>query len=183
MKPTTNRKDIELAMTVYGWPSIDLADPDQIRERTVLFYRTCQEMDMKPALSMLCGALGTNRNEVLTWARGKHCRLASLLTPESAHELQNSMEIQESLWESAMSNNGYTHPVAGIFLGKNNYGYKDASESVVRHETAERGPTRAELEAKYTAAIPIDAEVEGTNSKRLNQGDEDVEDVEDASEE
>jgi hypothetical protein len=36
----------------------------------------------------------------------------------------------ENLWENYMQN-GKINPVAGIFLGKNNFGYQDKTEYVV----------------------------------------------------
>jgi hypothetical protein len=36
----------------------------------------------------------------------------------------------EQMWENYMQN-GKINPVAGIFLGKNNYGYKDQTEYVL----------------------------------------------------
>lgn len=55
-----------------------------------------------------------------------------------------------------MQNNGYRNPVTGIFLGKNNFGYRDESQTVIKHEDAAQGPTKAELEAKYMAALPAE---------------------------
>ena len=36
----------------------------------------------------------------------------------------------ENLWEMYMQN-GKIHPVSGIFLGKNNFGYQDKTEMVL----------------------------------------------------
>ena len=59
-----------------------------------------------------------------------------------------------------MQNGGYAYPVTGIFLGKNNFGYKDESETLVTHSSERKGPTMAELESKYAQALPEEVPAE-----------------------
>ena len=46
---------------------------------------------------------------------------------ESTTRIKNAYNLLENLWETYMQN-GKINPVSGIFLGKNNYGYRDKVE-------------------------------------------------------
>ena len=51
--------------------------------------------------------------------------------------------------------NGQVNPVVGIFLGKNNFGYRDQTEVVVTPNQVNADvPTQAEIEARYRDALP-----------------------------
>ena len=56
--------------------------------------------------------------------------------------------------------NGAVNPVSGIFLGKNHYGYKDQSETVVVTPQNLLGSTEspAALEQKYLDSVVIEEE-------------------------
>lgn len=156
--PTTNRASIDFVREYMSWPRIDLADPEAMERRVNDYLALCAEYDTKPLISGLCIVIGSNRQEVMLWSNGANNRLARELSPESADILQKSLANLEVFWEFAMQNDGYRNPVSGIFLGKNNFAYKDSSETVVRHESTQQGPTRAQLEAKYAAALPEDTD-------------------------
>lgn len=154
--PATNGDSIDFVMEYMSWPLIDLSDPVAMQTRIEDYLRLCQRYDTKPLISGMCVVIGSNRGEVMRWANGANNRLTRELSPASAHVLQKYLENLEVLWEFAMANDGYRNPVTGIFIGKNNFAYKDSSETVVRHEVAEQGPTRAQLEEKYKAALPAE---------------------------
>lgn len=51
--------------------------------------------------------------------------------------------------------NGKINPVSGIFLMKNNFGYRDQTEVVVTPNQVNADvPTQAEIEARYRDALP-----------------------------
>lgn len=91
---------------------------------------------------------------MIDWSNGKRTSLSERITPESGNVIQKFLKFLEISWESAFSNNGFRSPVTGIFLAKNNFGYKDESTNIVKHENAEVTPDRAKLAAKYMAALP-----------------------------
>jgi hypothetical protein len=157
--PTTNRSSIAFVQEYMSWGPVDLSDPDAMQQRINDYLDLCVKYDTKPLISGLCIVIGSNRQEIMGWSNGANNRLARELSPASASVLQKSLENLEVFWEFAMQNDGYRNPVSGIFIGKNNFAYKDSSETVVRHETAQQGPTRAQLEAKYAAALPEDTEI------------------------
>ena len=72
--------------------------------------------------------------------------------------------MMENLWETYM-NSGKVNPVAGIFLGKNNYGYQDKTEYVLTPNTRDESDySPDEIRERYIAA---------DKDKRLSQGGED----------
>ena len=56
------------------------------------------------------------------------------LNSESTAAIKKAYFMLSNLWETYM-NSGKMNPVAGIFLGKNNYGYVDQVEHVVTPNT------------------------------------------------
>lgn len=177
--PENNDAGISFTMELMNLPTFDLGDADALQQRILDYLSMCRRYETKPLISGLCLAIGSNREEVMNWTKGQRNRLAERLSPESGRVLQKSLESLEVLWEFSFQNDGYRNPVTGIFVAKNNFGYKDTTESVVRHERTEQGPTRAQLEAKYQAAIPADDVVielppdpkPKGGRKRLSQGD------------
>ena len=158
--PTTNRASIDFVCEMMSWDCIDLGDPEAVMRRGEEYFALCAKYDSKPLISGLCASLGTNREEVMRWGKGSHTALNDKLTPASELALKSLLEKMEVFWEYAMANDGYRNPVSGIFLGKNNFGYKDQSETVVRHDGGSAGPTREQLAARYSAAIPEAIEAE-----------------------
>ena len=152
--PKNNSESIHMVQELITWPTIDLADPAQVVQRFYDYCDLCERYHSKLLISGLCMALSVTRDELVRWSNGKGTRLDRVLTPESATVLKNLLQTLEVAWESAVQNNGYRNPLTGIFLGKNNFGYADESVNVVKHEQADQGPSKAELEAKYQAALP-----------------------------
>lgn len=155
--PSTNSASIAMNRELLRWPVIDLSDPEALMQRFDDYMDLCERHGSKPLVSGWCAALDVSRSELVGWSKGAQGRLAKGLSPESSRLLKKILETFEVSWEFAMQNNGYRHPVSGIFLGKNNFGYKDVSETIVSHESAAQGPSRAQLEDKYLAALPQDA--------------------------
>ena len=60
--------------------------------------------------------------------------------------------LLENLWETYMSS-GKVNPVAGIFLGKNNYGYQDKTEYVLTpNQQSDNDYDADEIRERYIVA-------------------------------
>ena len=59
------------------------------------------------------------------------------------------------LWEEYMQN-GKINPASGIFLGKNNYGYKDVQDIVVKPSLENEMQTVEEIDNRYKDVIYVD---------------------------
>lgn len=150
-------QSIDFLMELSSFGAIDLSDPDAVRQRYVDYLALCKRYKTKPLISGFCRVMGVSRAELIDWSAGKRTALGDKLSPESASLIKNFLEDFEVSWEYAFQNNGYRNPVTGIFLAKNNFGYKDTSETIVSHKVTDSGPTKAQLEAKYMAALPEQA--------------------------
>lgn len=152
--PKNNQDTIAMVSELLTWQAIDLADAKAVQQRVVDYYDLCSRYNSKILVSGLCTCLGLTRHELIEWSKGKRTRLSELLSPESALILQNVVKMLEVAWESSFQNDGYRNPVTGIFLAKNNFGYKDESSTILKHEDTIEGPSRKQLQAKYAAALP-----------------------------
>lgn len=149
---------IEMARRMLFWPEVDLGDPQAVMGRYQQYLDLCEELGSKVLVSGLCAAFGITRCDLVEWSKGRRGGFAERLSPESASIFKKIVDFLEVSWEAAMANDGYRNPVTGIFLGKNNFGYRDESQTVVRHEDARSGPSVRELQARYgdvaAAALP-----------------------------
>lgn len=141
-EPGDNSKFLGHALTVMRMPTIDLNDPEQVRERCEWYFDHCFANDMKPTVSGLCNAFKINRSTLLEWKRGTY--------RANTHQaiILEAYALMENLWEDYMQN-GKINPVSGIFLGKNNYGYADKQEYVLTPNQQQEVIDPATIAAKY----------------------------------
>lgn len=144
-----NAKYLSHALEIAQLPLVDLGNPEEVRQRCTEYFQICAKNDMKPTVAGLASAFKTTRSTIITWKRGdfrKDTHQAIIL---------EAYAIMEGLWEDYMQN-GKINPVAGIFLGKNNYDYADKQEVVVTPNTGlPQAADVKEIEAKY-AELPED---------------------------
>lgn len=154
-----NKKKNALAYNIEALtlPSVNPANIEEIKERTSLYLNGCAERDIKPGVQGLCLWLGVERSTWYDWCNGTTRR-------DTHYNFCNRvMVLLAASWESNMQENK-TNAVSGIFLGKNDFGYKDKSEVVVEpkqsvtNETTmsdvmaliEESPDTPYIEATYT---------------------------------
>ena len=102
---------------------IDLTDAEQVRNRIREYFGVVKKYKQKPTVAGLALALGTNREKMKRMAVNANGR-----TNENvSKELQKVYLVYENLWEGYMLN-GDIPSLNGIFIGKNQFGYKDVVE-------------------------------------------------------
>lgn len=137
-----NRKYVQHALEAWTLPEIDTSDAKAVEDRVLWYFQHCIESDMKPTVKGLCNALGICRNTLRTWYHGE-------FRDKAHHDIAvKAYDLLEELWEDYMLN-GKINPVAGIFLGKNNFGYADSQEFVLKPGQSVDTLTEAEIAAKY----------------------------------
>lgn len=160
VKPGDNSKYLNFSLAIMQLPDIELRDTEQVKERLDWYFKHCVNNDMKPAVSGLALALGVDRRRLWEIKTGN-------LPPNSEYRrlprevtdlIKKAYKIMEVLWENYMQN-GKINPVAGIFLGKNHYDYKDQSEYVL----APKSPlgemqNQQEIAERYALDAPEDDE-------------------------
>ena len=104
-------------------PKINTGDPKQVQERVNWYFNYCMENDMKPTASGLASAIGVSRNALWKWKQG-------IDRPKNYPIVEAAYNRLEELWEMYMMN-GKINPASGIFLGKNQFDYKDVQDVVV----------------------------------------------------
>lgn len=134
LEPGDNAKYLRNSMHLMNLPEIDLHDVEQVANRLNEYFEFMAASDMKPTVSGMALALnGMSRQNL--WAITHDaptggCGYMTALPKEVADVLKKAYRIMEVLWEDYVQN-GKINPVMGIFLGKNNFGYKDKTEYVV----------------------------------------------------
>lgn len=129
-----NTKFMEVQMVLFNMPNIDLDNVEEVQQRLNDYFALYTSRDMKPTVAGMALCLnGMNRrtlwaivNDAPTGGAG----YKTALPPGVARAIKKAYFLLENLWESYM-NSGKVNPVAGIFLGKNNYGYQDKTEYVL----------------------------------------------------
>ena len=147
-----NTKYTTFALAIMKLPKIDFRNPDELRARVVEYFSLCAEHDMKPGVAAVGLAIGLDRRRLWEIRSGNHVCVSGI--PQECKDIINGVyDSLEVLWENYMQN-GKINPVAGIFLGKNLFQYRDQQEYVVTPNTSGLSNTDpATIEAKY-AELP-----------------------------
>jgi hypothetical protein len=116
-----NSKYLAHALATRQLPKIDTSDPKQVEGRIDWYFHHCIDNDMKPTVKGFCNALGVAKSTLWEWKNGGF--------RANTHEeiIVRAYDVLEEMWENYMQN-GKINPMAGVFLGVNNYGYKDVKQ-------------------------------------------------------
>ena len=123
-------KYLKINMALYNMEKINLRDTELLDNRIAEYFNLYMSYDTKPTVMGLAMALGMDRRTLYGITHDKPIGGKgnySNLPPESTLRIKNAYNLLENLWETYMQN-GKINPVSGIFLGKNNYGYRDRVE-------------------------------------------------------
>lgn len=151
-----NTKFMEVQMVLFNMPNINLDNVEEVQQRLNDYFALYTSRDMKPTVAGMALCLnGMNRrtlwaivNDAPTGGAG----YKTALPPEVAHAIKKAYFLLENLWESYM-NSGKVNPVAGIFLGKNNYGYQDKTEYVLTpNQQNDNDYSADEIRERYIAS-------------------------------
>lgn len=125
-EPGENRKYISHSMQIASLPIIDTNDPKQVESRVYDYFTICADNDMKPSFVGLALAFGVDRVTLWKWVNG--------VENNKSQEVRNIIKMATTILNNQMEDyiqNGKINVVAGIFLSKNHYAYKDQSEVVL----------------------------------------------------
>lgn len=163
-----NTKFMTVQMALLNLPDIDMENPEEVQNRLNEYFALYAQYDMKPTVAGMAIALnGHNRQWLYAVTHdvasgGAGYKIA--LPPNVAVLIKKAYFLLENLWESYM-NSGKVNPIAGIFLGKNNYGYQDKTEYVLTpNQQSDNDYSADEIRERYIMEEP---------QKRLTQGSSD----------
>lgn len=157
IEPGDNTRFLEHELEVRSWGRIDVEDETAISERLEKYFNLCKDNDMKPTVAGMAMALGVSRQSLYDWRIGKR------RAKESHSEvIEYWYGVLQALYEDYMMN-GKMNPVAGIFLGKNHFGYTDQRDVVVTAQQKFDTPQleASEIRSKYLESAG-EIEAEGT---------------------
>lgn len=132
-----NRKFLANTLEIARLDKIDSYNAEEVTERVVEYFNICQKNDAKPNIVGLALSLGFSRSTFTKILNGQTKR-----STEIVETLTMAMTIINAQMEDYMLN-GKINPVSGIFLMKNNFGYKDQTDVIVaKQETEEISPDK-----------------------------------------
>lgn len=133
VNPGDNARIIGVGMRLMALPRIDITDADQVRQQIADFFRIYYEEDLKPTVNGFALVLGMDRQDLTYIQQDRsdlsHSAKVRGLSPEICESIKEAYNFLKVFWEDYMQN-GKINPIAGIFLGKNHFGYTDTIEHV-----------------------------------------------------
>lgn len=163
-----NTRFMTVQMALLNMPEIDMENVEEVQARLNEYFALYAQYDMKPTVAGMAIALnGMSRQQL--WAIVHNAPTGgagykAALPPSIADLIKKAYFLLENLWETYM-NSGKVNPVAGIFLGKNNYGYQDKTEYVLTpNQQSDSDYSADEIRERYIAT---------DQQKRLEQGNSD----------
>lgn len=148
-EPGEISKMLAQAITIRSWPPVDTNDAQQVTARISQFLDFCMQNDIKPDLSGMALALGTNRTTLWRWENG----VESNKPQDVRNAIKRGREINEFLLVQMM-NNGRINPIPALFLLKNNHQYKDQQDVVITPNNPLDTEAPDTVREKYQSLIP-----------------------------
>ena len=127
---------------------LDLSNCPAVAARINAYFDIMKNYKSKPTVAGLAMALGIDRNKLGAIMAGRD--QTERYTPEVRELLHQVYTMYESMWETYMLE-GYVNPQAGMFLAKNQFGYKDVVETNIVADIPARISAET-IRAKYVGA-------------------------------
>lgn len=147
---------VQRNLEIFALPPIDILDNNQVVERLQEYFQIVAKYRSRPTVSGLAMALGIDRRrlyEINTGnisdsVKGKWRRI-----PKDVQiTVQKAYNYLEVMWEDYMTN-GKINPVSGIFLGKNNFGYRDQQEHVITPNSQQEEIDAESIRKRYSETL------------------------------
>ncbi len=151
-----NSRFMTVQMALLNMTEIDMESEAEVQARLNAYFALYAKYDMKPTVSGMAIALnGMSRQTLRAIAKDLPTGSSgykTALPKEVSVLIKKAYFLLENLWETYM-NSGKVNPVAGIFLGKNNYGYQDKTEYVLTpNQQNDSDYSVEEIRERYIAA-------------------------------
>jgi len=143
-KADINRKILSHGLQVAALGKADLKNPADVLDHTTRYFDLCLDNGMKPTIAGYGLALGLGRTYVFEITHNNKDNVCF----ETVNIVKNACAFINQQMESYMEE-GHINPVAGIFLMKNNMGYKDQVDYVVSPKNDDENVDVDEIKEKY----------------------------------
>lgn len=131
-KEGDNSRYLAHALEIYKLPNIDINNAEEVKQRIIQYFQICINNDMKPNLAGISNALSISRQYLWEIANGKTNKNKDVVDAIRKVQFLLTQQMEDYM------QNGKINPVAGIFLMKNNMGYKDEQEIVLQPSGEEK---------------------------------------------
>ena len=122
-----NSHMIKYAMAFSALPDVDINDLVQVNQRVTDLFSISAAYDIKPSVAALAMAFHVSRATIFDWLTEKYKSIKNKACLDAIKMAYNQINL---LYETYM-NCGKINPVSGIFLMKNNMGYKDTTDYII----------------------------------------------------
>lgn len=159
-EPSDNSRYMQKNLEVFNLPEINLFNRDEVLARLNEYFNIAREYDSKPTVVGLAMALGLSRQSLYEIKTGKirnPQHRYNKIPEDVVQVIRKAYDYLEMLWEDYMQN-GKINPVSGIFLGKNNYGYKDKQETVITPNYQKPEYDAESIRERYLPSKEVDGE-------------------------
>lgn len=147
---------VQRNLEIFSLPPIDILDNNQVLMRIQDYFRIVGKYRSRPTVSGLAMALGIDRRRLYEINTGNisdniHGKWRRI--PKDVQTtIQRAYNYLEVMWEDYMTN-GKINPVSGIFLGKNNFGYRDQQEHVITPNSQQEEIDAESIRKRYSEAL------------------------------
>ena len=155
--PVKAQRAVAVATELQKLKKIDLNEPKAIRKRVDFYFDMLGKYQSRGTVSGLAFSLGIDRRVLYEITRGLVTSNKATHIPQECKDIIiDAYQLLEVMWEENFTS-GSIHPVAGIFIAKNSYGYRDQTELVVEPKNV-LGETQdqEELEKRLLASVVTD---------------------------
>lgn len=153
LNESDNAKLMEINLALFNMERIDMYNAEEVAKRLGEYFELYGKYDFKPTVAGMALCLnGMSRHTLYNITRNVPVGgdgYKTSLPQDVATVIKTAYFLLENMWETYM-NSGKINPVSGIFLGKNNYGYKDKTEHVVTPEKNTEDFSVEEIKSRYT---------------------------------
>lgn len=160
-----NRAYILHSLKLAAYGKVDFSNTEAVKDRIMQYFSLCAEEDMRPSAAGLALCLGCSREYLYALVNGEY---RAKKNPELQYMLIQAIQILDAQMVDYMQNNDI-NPIAGIFLMKNNFGYRDEKNIIMHNNNdaiaGETARDRKLLEQKYAASIADDVTMQKAPSK------------------
>lgn len=147
-EPGEISKMLSQAVTLSHLPPIDTNNAEQVAARIDEYHMFCIQNDIKPDMVGMALAIGVDRTTLWRWESGEVNKPKAV-----CNALKKGREINEMMMVQMMQN-GKINPVTGIFLLKNNHGYRDQQDVVITPNTPLDAGDPEIARNRYVQALP-----------------------------
>lgn len=146
--PGENARRVRIARVLMSMPRVDTSSVEAVNERFLWYLDVCEQFDDRPTVEGFALATGYDRVSIRRIKDGevKSVPEEVRLTLKRVWDMLNQMMTQYMV-------DGHLNPVTAIFLLKNNFGYRDQTETVVVKKDPYESGDPEEIARRYLSGM------------------------------